>query len=130
LSVALLLLLITAKAEVAQAKAEAAAVTLRATERETEANRIIKRVGELERDALETQRRRECLEHLRWLDSAKEQWAMDAHKGGDTSVSMDALVAEGYLKAPVACPSGGRIKVQAVKDDPYCTEHGTIPLKY
>jgi len=70
-----------------------------------------------------TSRMDACINNLRQLDSAKEQWAMEHNKvDSDMLVSADL---EPYLKKGIvsglACPSGGAYVVTRVSAKPTCT---------
>jgi len=72
-----------------------------------------------------------CINNLRMIESAKEQWAM-ANKiiqGADctTSANMTAIMA--YIKNPTSstnCPGGGTVSFQAVGTNATCTIAGHI----
>lgn len=53
------------------------------------------------RDAV---RRDQCLQTLRAIEGAKEQYAIE--HGGETPASLEVLIPR-YLPAPPVCPSGG-----------------------
>ncbi|HZF02665.1 MAG TPA: hypothetical protein VE344_12320 [Methylomirabilota bacterium] len=65
-----------------------------------------------------------CINNLRQIDAAKNQWALENAK------SLDAMPTEQDLKPYLAginfpkCPLGGSYKLNAVKLDPTCTEKG------
>ena len=68
-----------------------------------------------------------CINNLRMIDSAKQQWATE-NKKNDPDVPPDDSVAE-YMKNnkfPV-CPGGGKYTVGAVSVDPLCDFASTDP---
>ncbi len=65
-----------------------------------------------------------CINNLRQIDSAKEQWAMANNKAenaavGDTEVTEIVL----YMKAAPECPAGGTYTYGAMSTDPGCDVH-------
>lgn len=46
-----------------------------------------------------------CINNLRQVSSAIQEWAMENKKGPSSTVTVDDLLP--YLKAQVVCPSGG-----------------------
>ena len=68
-----------------------------------------------------------CLNNLRQLDIAKEQWAIDKDKrSGDVPTAADL---QPYLKNPLVCPLGGRYIIGPVGRPPRCSlpEHSLAP---
>jgi hypothetical protein len=67
-----------------------------------------------------------CINNLRMIDAAKEQWALDKQKGAtDVPQPADLLP---YLKDgtfPV-CPDGGTYAINAVGELPTCTVQGHV----
>ncbi len=78
-------------------------------------------------NARNTSRKNACINNLRQIDGAKEQWALANNAAtGNTTVDMTALVgAAGYIKASPACAAGGAYTVGAVGANPQCdvTDH-------
>jgi len=75
----------------------------------------------------QTVQRAACLNNLRQLDLAKEQWAIDKDKhAGDVPTAADLRP---YLKNPLACPLGGRYIIGPVGRPPRCSlpEHALTP---
>ena len=60
-----------------------------------------------------------CLNNLRQIDSAKEQWALATGKVGGAA-SVEAEINE-YIKKVPACPAGGSYTYGAVGADPTCS---------
>ena len=76
--------------------------------------------------ARESSRAKSCVANLKQIDSAKEQYAMDAKLTTGGSVAMTNLVgADNYIKATPQCPSGGAYTVGSVGTDPTCNRGGT-----
>src|SRR5437764_10971030 len=58
--------------------------------------------------ARETSRAKSCLENLRSISYAKEQWAVEQHKATtDTPLDTDLYGTNAYLRTTPACPAGG-----------------------
>ena len=78
--------------------------------------------------ARNTSQKNACINNLRQMDSAKQQWAME-NKMQDTSVPQQTDV-QVYLKNNLFphCPSGGTYSLNAANTDPTCSKagHGDI----
>jgi prepilin-type N-terminal cleavage/methylation domain-containing protein len=74
--------------------------------------------------ARNTSRQNACINNLRQIDSAKEQWALANNKGDTDAVSTTDVQA--YMKDAPTCPGGGTYTYNPVGTDPACsvTEHG------
>jgi hypothetical protein len=69
--------------------------------------------------------RNECINNLRLIDSAKQQWAIDKNKGLNavpTVLDLLPYLPDGF---PV-CPVGGRYNIRAVEDNPTCSIAGHV----
>ena len=60
-----------------------------------------------------------CINNLRQLDGAKQQWALDNKKTDTATPTMQDL--EQYLKAKLDCPAGGVYTLNAVSERPTCS---------
>ncbi|MBN1270156.1 MAG: prepilin-type N-terminal cleavage/methylation domain-containing protein [Kiritimatiellae bacterium] len=69
--------------------------------------------------ARETSQKNACINNLRQIDGAKDQWAIE-HKQAEGSPCGVAEVTD-YLKKWVECPGGGAYSVGAIGTDPLCT---------
>lgn len=71
-----------------------------------------------------TAQKNACIQNLRQIDGAKEQWALEAKKSAGSAVDETAI--NSYLKngAP-SCPGGGTYTYSAIGTDPSCsiTDH-------
>ena len=75
----------------------------------------------------QTAQRAACLNNLRLLDIAKEEWAIDKDKhAGDVPTAADLRP---YLKNPLVCPQGGHYIIGPVGRPPRCSlpEHALPP---
>jgi hypothetical protein len=73
--------------------------------------------------ARNTSQQAACINHLRQLDSAKQQWALE-HQKSAGSVPTRADLRE-YLRGPFpTCPSGGAYKLNPVDQSPACSKPG------
>jgi hypothetical protein len=72
--------------------------------------------------------RNDCINNLRQLDSALQQWALDHKKlPGDTPKWSELLGSNGlpaYLKNPIICPQGGIYNLGSVGGRPTCSIEG------
>jgi hypothetical protein len=60
-----------------------------------------------------------CISHLRQIDGAKQQWALD-NKKTETAVPT-AQDLEPFLKAKLECPAGGVYTINSVGEKPTCS---------
>lgn len=69
--------------------------------------------------------KRRCMNNLRQIDSAKEQYAL-AYRLGDEAVVTGPQIGE-YIKGgwnAMKCPAGGKYTVNAIGSDPVCSVPG------
>ena len=74
--------------------------------------------------ARETAQRNACINNLRQIDAAKQEWALENHKTA-TDTPTEAEVAH-YLKSgqfPI-CPQGGDYTIGANAEEPTCSIAG------
>ncbi len=73
--------------------------------------------------ARQTAQMNACINNLRQIDTAKQQWALENSKGKDAVPTWADL--EKYLNAkqpvPLKCPAGGTYTINAVGENPTCT---------
>jgi prepilin-type N-terminal cleavage/methylation domain-containing protein len=83
--------------------------------------------------ARETARKNACINNLRLIDTAIQQWALEANKNENDSVKLDSLSAylnrsggqiNGTGSGAVRCPSGGTYSVSTVNAKPTCSKSG------
>ena len=72
-----------------------------------------------------------CVNSLRQIDSAKEQWALDNDADDNDAVaggggSLDPYIRGGF--ASLSCPSAGNYTVDVIGTDPSCSEGGAHTL--
>jgi hypothetical protein len=64
-----------------------------------------------------------CINHLRQIDGAKEQWALENHKKPKDIVTTNDIAA--YIKGGMPkCPQGGIYIIGRVGTTPHCTFPG------
>ena len=70
--------------------------------------------------ARNTSQQNACINNLRQIDSAKEQWAMAAHKKKGDAVTKNDI--DEYIKggAPQTCPGGGTYTYNPIGTAPTC----------
>jgi prepilin-type N-terminal cleavage/methylation domain-containing protein len=71
-----------------------------------------------------TAQKNACINNLRQIDGAKEQWALENRASAGANVSTDATTgAYSYIKGGVVpvCPAGGTYTPGAVNADPTCS---------
>lgn len=72
--------------------------------------------------ARNTAQKNACINNLRQIDGAKQQWALENKKSdADVPVESDVQVYIKNNKFP-ACPSGGTYTIGAVNTDPTCSK--------
>jgi prepilin-type N-terminal cleavage/methylation domain-containing protein len=73
--------------------------------------------------ARQTAQKNACINNLRQIDGAKEQWALETKATTNAAVS-DAAITD-YIKGGItnakACPAGGTVAVNNVGSNPTCT---------
>ena len=72
-----------------------------------------------------TSRTNACINNLRQIDSAKEQWAMANNKNDGDTVAMDDLLgngnlSNGYIKQTPLCKAGGAYTIGTIGTNPTC----------
>jgi len=76
--------------------------------------------------ARETSQQNACINNMRQMDAAKEQWAMaQGMRDGDT---VDINAVNDYIKGGVTpiCPAEGHYEYKAIGEDPDCSVHGQL----
>jgi prepilin-type N-terminal cleavage/methylation domain-containing protein len=62
-----------------------------------------------------------CINNLRQIDGAKEQWALE-NKKSETSTTVGSEEAiNNYMKKTPVCPASGTYVIGAISTDPTCT---------
>ena len=82
--------------------------------------------------ARETARKNTCINNLRLIDGAIQQWALETGKNSSSAVSLTALTSylgrggtgaiNGTASGKVVCPSGGTYAATTVNAKPSCTK--------
>ncbi len=65
-----------------------------------------------------------CINNLRQIDAAKEQWALEKGKQSTDTPTMDDL--KPYLRSIPHCPAGGTYTINAVGQPPVCSIPGHV----
>lgn len=66
-----------------------------------------------------------CINHLRQIEAAKEQWALENKKSTGAAVALGEAMA--YIKDPASvtnCPAGGQVSIGRIGEDAKCTIPG------
>jgi prepilin-type N-terminal cleavage/methylation domain-containing protein len=72
--------------------------------------------------AREISRAKSCLENLRSICYAKEQWAVEQKKATtDTPADTDLYGSTGYIRQTPSCPSGGTYTINDLSTFPTCS---------
>jgi len=76
--------------------------------------------------ARDTSMQNACVNNMRFIDSAKEQWALENAREDGAIVDTDGV--NQYIKGQTTpiCPKGGRYDYHVIGDDPECSIHGTL----
>jgi prepilin-type N-terminal cleavage/methylation domain-containing protein len=78
--------------------------------------------------ARETARKNACINNLRLIDGAIQQWALENNKNSSDQVALSALTVylgrggTGAINDTVKCPSGGTYTVTTVDTRPGCSK--------
>jgi hypothetical protein len=67
-----------------------------------------------------------CINNLRQIDGAKEQWALDHNAKTNETVPVNQLTNYLYRGAMLQCPSGGVYKIGKVGEPPTCSLGNTV----
>lgn len=84
--------------------------------------------------ARETSQLNACVNNIRIIDSAKEQWAMANRKVDGDTVNVQGV--NEYIKGGVTptCPAGGEYEYNRIGEEPECSVHGslsdTVPVRF
>ena len=70
--------------------------------------------------ARSTSRKNSCIANLKQIDSAKEQYAMEAKLDTGATVTQ-ANLAPTYIKSFPSCPGGGAYTIDVVGTNPSCS---------
>ncbi|MBI4663687.1 MAG: type II secretion system protein [Verrucomicrobia bacterium] len=68
-----------------------------------------------------TAQKNACIQNLKQVDSAKEQWALENKKTEGASTAGSETAVDAFLKAPPVCPGGGTYTYNAVGTNPSCS---------
>jgi competence protein ComGC len=72
--------------------------------------------------ARETKQRNTCLNHLRQIDAAKEQWVRENKKRNTDAPTWEDLVGPGkYFQQKPVCPAGGEYTIGDMMTEPTCS---------
>ena len=66
-----------------------------------------------------TTQKNACIDNLRVIEGAKEQWAMEEKKGASDTPDQAAI--EVYMKAYPTCPAGGAYTIGDMSTPPVCS---------
>jgi type II secretory pathway pseudopilin PulG len=75
--------------------------------------------------ARDTAMRHVCINNLREIDSAKQQWALENSKDESATPTPEEL--DKYIKTGfgnLKCPKGGSYRINAVSEKPTCSAEG------
>ena len=76
--------------------------------------------------ARQTAQKNACINNLRQIDGAKEQWALETKAA--TNATVNASDIDGYIKGGTtnaqSCPAGGTVAINNVGANPTCTVAG------
>lgn len=68
-----------------------------------------------------------CIENLSQIESAKQQWGLEAgKKNGDVPAEDDIIGDDKYMKKLPNCPGGGTYTLNAVGTPATCTQEGHV----
>ncbi len=69
-----------------------------------------------------TSQKNACINNLRQIEAAKEQWALETRQGQGASVISAEL--DSYMRTPPSCPGGGTYNYGTVGSNATCTISG------
>jgi prepilin-type N-terminal cleavage/methylation domain-containing protein len=76
--------------------------------------------------ARQTAQRNACIQNLRQIDGAKEQWALENKKSEGTDTASAVTEINSYIKGQITpkCPAGGTYDYKPIGTPPTCTIAG------
>jgi hypothetical protein len=75
--------------------------------------------------ARNTAQRNACINNLRQIDAAKQQWALENNRQREaipTSADLDKYLPRGF--SSLKCPAGGTYNINVVSENPTCSVQG------
>ena len=77
--------------------------------------------------ARQSARKSACIDNMKQIENAKEQWAMDNKKStGDPVAFTDLVGATLYLKSTPSCPAAGTYTLNPISTVPACDISGHL----
>ncbi len=77
--------------------------------------------------ARQSARKSACIDNMKQIENAKEQWAMDNKKSTGDSVAFSDLVGTTlYLKSAPSCPAAGTYTINPISTIPACDVSGHV----
>jgi len=70
-----------------------------------------------------------CINNMRQIDSAKQQWAIENNQDG-TATPSSANVGSYIRGGFPTCPASGTYTINNVNTPPSCSVHGSLPTGY
>ncbi len=71
--------------------------------------------------ARETSRMNACINNLRQIDGAKQQWALETKAAPDATPDTTSLYGAGnYITVEPTCPAGGEYTIGTLEESPSC----------
>ena len=67
-----------------------------------------------------------CVNNLRQIDAAKDQYALDNSNTAPSQLS-DLVGTNAYIKATPVCRGGGQYSLNRLAEQPTCSVHGQAP---
>ena len=71
-----------------------------------------------------------CQANLRMIQEAKRTWATENRKTDDAVPERAELVNGQLISDRLSCPGGGQYELNAVKEEPACSVHGTVAQRF
>lgn len=75
--------------------------------------------------ARETSRKNACINNLRQIDGAKQQWALET-KSTEAPVAANLYGSTNYITVAPTCPAGGTYTIGELADLPTCSKSGDL----
>lgn len=77
--------------------------------------------------ARQSARKSACIDNMKQIENAKEQWAMDNRKNtGDAVAFTDLVGATLYMKSTPSCPAAGTYTLNPISTVPACDISGHL----
>ena len=76
--------------------------------------------------ARQTSQQNACINNMRMIDMAKEQWGLQAHAAAGTDLTPFDIAPYVIGETMPTCPAMGTYTIKPIAQDPECSTHGSL----